>query len=93
MKKLLVLLSVVLLSSCVSVKSTLSQHNFSMKDDVSSTSREGEACSVSVLGFYFGDRTVDKAAKSAEIKEVVFVEQKIQNFPFYIKICTVVKGK
>jgi hypothetical protein len=93
MKKLLVLLSITLLTSCISVRSTISQHNFSMKDDISTTSREGEACSIAVLGFLFGDRTVDKAAKNAGIKEVVFVEENFQNFPFYSKICTIVKGK
>jgi len=92
--KLIAAISALLLAtSCMSITETRSQHIFS-SEKLKDTKLEGEACAHLTLGvFYFGDMSVDKAAKQAGITEVTFVENKITTYPFVTTICTIVKGR
>ena len=58
------------------------------------TSKTGEACVHNVLGLVaFGDASVEKAKKSADIKVVSSVDRDVfRLLGFYGKSCTLVKG-
>ncbi len=91
--KLILSASLLLLAtSCISVQKTQSQHVYT-NTKLTEVKSEGKACSHQILFFWFGDMTVDSAAKSAGITEVAFVENKTETYPFYAKHCTIVKGK
>lgn len=93
-KLITIVASLFLLSNCVSLRSTTSQHHFT-SEKLKNYTKEGSSCSYSVLGLLlFGNTTVDKAAKEVEITEVVFVENRINSlFGFLVvKSCTIVKG-
>ncbi len=92
--KLITILSLLALTtSCISTRTTASQHVYS-SEKLKETKSEGKACGYVILGIiFFGDMTVDKAAKSADISEVAFVESKTASYPFFTSICTIVKGK
>ena len=81
-----------LLTSCVSVRTTTSQHVFG-NEKIKEITSEGKACGYMVLGFIFGDMTVDKAAKNSNISEISFVEESTESHLFYTSLCTIVKGK
>lgn len=92
--KLVAILSLLALTTaCISTRTTASQHIYS-SEKLKETKSEGKACGHVILGLiFFGDMTVDKAAKSADISEITFVESKTSTYPFVTSICTIVKGK
>ena len=95
MKKILLTIAATLAITGCSVTSHNSA-NVSNLDNVDFTKdfKTGEACETRVLVFGpFGDASVVKAAKSAEIKNVEVVEYKRTGYVFFAKRCAIVHGE
>ncbi len=82
-----------LITSCVFVTGTSSQHMYN-SEKLKEVTKEEDACAYSFLGLLtFGNMTVDKAVKEGGISEVIFVENKINNYILFGSNCTIVKGR
>ncbi len=94
LKSLFILLSAVILAGCsTNPLNTINQNNFE-KVDFTSNFKKGEACENHFLIFGpFGSSSVMDAAKSANIKTVEVVEQKITSYILFGNRCTIAYGK
>ena len=89
------------LSSCYTIKQSLTQHHISTEKLTEST-KTGKACafgqSFSPLGYQgpavgpFGDLTIETARRNGEITQINSVESSFATFFGLYKICTIVLG-
>lgn len=97
MKKIiLTTLSLLILSSCHNLRSTIGQYNLPIIVNKNPT-KKGETCAHYIYPFSFlisnNDLTVEKARENGDIKEIISVESEVRRFmPFYKHNCVIVRG-
>ncbi len=99
MRKILVIMSLFLLSSCVRFFDYKSTTSYSIDNSVKiKPLKTGTACVYNILMFVaLGDSSVETARRNGDITKVAFVDTTYSSFwlnlPYFQKGCTVVKGE
>ena len=97
MKKILTVMTLLLLSSCIHYSDYKDTQSYSIDNSVKAT-KTGTACVNNVLFLVaIGDSSIEAAKRNGEITKVAFVDTSYNDFwfyyPFFQKGCTVVKGE
>ena len=95
MRKSIFVLSLILfLSGCVGTISPTANVISGNTIDVSSVNKRGNACSYYILGLFgpFGDNSVIKAAKNAQISKVTYYDRSLEYYVVFARDCNRVYG-
>ena len=99
MKKIILILSALIVSSCAMPRSELGGAIvFDTIEPVSVSSNQkgkktGEACGKNILGIVtMGDLSIETARENGNITEITSVDKKITGHIFIAEVCTIVKG-
>lgn len=95
MKKFIFAISLFfMLSGCVGTISPTANVISGNTIDVSSVNKRGNACSYYILGLFgpFGDNSVIKAAKNAQISKVTYYDRSLEYYVVFARDCNRVYG-